>query len=288
MGKISIITPTYNRHHFLNKLKACFESQAVTYKEWLIFDDSPKPCAEFVKLSDPAIKYFHSSDRVSVGEKRNRLIREASGDLIIHFDDDDYYGPRYVADLVQRIEGQKVDIVLSGGFFVAPLHLDVFAYYCPMVKSGLGFEFDKRRSFILPVDLSKKNIPLIHLCFGFSYGYKRSVWEKGAFIDQNVFEDRQFIRQSQQNGFKLHHYKDETMNMIHTVHQHSTSTCFPQFLIPGFLVRSLNPEAFEHIRELRRLDSWGRPFNAPRALDPRMAAQAGLRIFKSSSNSRSE
>ncbi len=101
--KISVICPTYNRHNRHANLYSAFKNQTYENKELLILDDSSSPSDFFIMLKDPTVKYQHVMTRDSIGQKRNMLIEMASGSLIAHFDDDDYYAPSYLETMVQSL-----------------------------------------------------------------------------------------------------------------------------------------------------------------------------------------
>jgi glycosyltransferase involved in cell wall biosynthesis len=111
MPKVSIITPTYSRESHLSKIHRCFKSQDYPDLEWLILDDSPGPSEEFTATSDSRIRYRHISKRLSIGEKRNLLVDEAAGDIIVHFDDDDFYNLNYVSSMVGALNEKECDLL---------------------------------------------------------------------------------------------------------------------------------------------------------------------------------
>jgi glycosyltransferase involved in cell wall biosynthesis len=92
-GMVSIITPTYNRATFLKNALAYFRSQNYRDIEWLILDDSLQEAPAFSDLADRNIFYERIDRKLSVGEKRNLLIEKSHGEIIVQFDDDDYYCP---------------------------------------------------------------------------------------------------------------------------------------------------------------------------------------------------
>jgi glycosyltransferase involved in cell wall biosynthesis len=247
---VSIITPTFGREAFLPAIAACVRSQSYQNIEWLVLDDSAEPSPALTKEPWEKLKYFHSTKRLSVGAKRNELLARASGEIIVHFDDDDFYGSSYISKALELIDSDKLDVALLCGFFVAHLNNNNFGYYRTRVKEGPGFAFNK--SGVRPVDLGRLKIPLIHLCFGWAYIYKRMVWEQGKFEELNVFEDREFMRAAT-SKFKTAAYEAKEIECLHAIHARSSSQCFPQFLIPAFVVQSLSPEAYQHVTWLKRI-----------------------------------
>ena len=118
---VSIVTPTYNRRRFIPHLIRMVESQ--TYPkdrmEWIIVDDGQDSVEDLFKAITastakmPTIRYFRHEDKMTLGEKRNLLNKHASGEIIVAFDDDDFYVPERVAAAVHALRG-KPQIDLAG------------------------------------------------------------------------------------------------------------------------------------------------------------------------------
>lgn len=97
--KISILTATYNRANLLDKLYTsiivnnnnCTEFET----QWLIMDDgstdnTKRIVEEYIKEGILDIKYFYQENQGKM-KAINKLVKEASGDLIIECDSDDYF-----------------------------------------------------------------------------------------------------------------------------------------------------------------------------------------------------
>jgi len=100
---ITIVTPTYNRKQlieiaFHNLLATDYPHRNI---EWIVIEDNEKtPHLAGEKIMDfqlqvPQIrlKYMPIEGRMTIGEKRNCAIREASHNIILFMDDDDHYPP---------------------------------------------------------------------------------------------------------------------------------------------------------------------------------------------------
>lgn len=247
---VSIITPTFNREAFLPAIAACVQKQSVQDVEWLVFDDSERPSAALTNSSWDKLRYIYSPTRLSIGEKRNRLIDAARADIIIQMDDDDYYGANYVADMVKVLNESGADLALMSGFFCHHLNTGQFGYYRTLVKRGPAFQFN--RNGVEAVKLDGLKIPLIHLCYGWSYIFRKQLWADNKFDEINVFEDRQFVLTAKKIA-KVVSFESKRMSASHSVHNLSSSQCFPQFLIPEFLVGAVSPDAHRHIVRLRMI-----------------------------------
>jgi len=89
---ISCIMPTYNRRSFLALALKAFESQDYPVKELIVVDDGTDPVGDIVEKVLTA-RYVRLPARASIGAKRNRACAEARGEIIAHWDDDDWYAP---------------------------------------------------------------------------------------------------------------------------------------------------------------------------------------------------
>jgi glycosyltransferase involved in cell wall biosynthesis len=244
MTLVSIITPSFNRQKYLPLLAQSVAGQSYKNIEWLIFDDSP----EKMQNVPGQTHYFHSDSRISIGQKRNYLAEKARGEIIVHFDDDDYYGPEYIQGIIEFFGKEPVDHLLLSGFLVADLNSHAFGWYVPQIKAGPAFVFTPNGTQL--INLSDLKLPFVHLCYGFGYAYRKAVWQAVNFPDRDGFEDREFTKQVLQQ-FQVKARADENFSVIHTVHGQSTSNCFPQFMIPDFVVHKINPNAGQHLQALR-------------------------------------
>ena len=124
---VSVITPTYNRRGFLNTLIACVAAQ--TYPkdrfEWIVLDDGSDSVADLFGAAGkagklpPNSRYLREEEKKNIGAKRNRLNREARGQIIIAMDDDDYYPPERIAHVVTMFKKfPRVDLAGSSEIYM--------------------------------------------------------------------------------------------------------------------------------------------------------------------------
>ena len=102
--KITIICPTYNRPERHANLYAVFNHQNYSDKELLVMDDSAEKSPFFAELQDDRVTYLHLTSSSTIGHKRNLMADIAKGEVIAHFDDDDYYAPDYLQTMLQLID----------------------------------------------------------------------------------------------------------------------------------------------------------------------------------------
>jgi glycosyltransferase involved in cell wall biosynthesis len=242
--KVSIITPTYRREKFLPLAHRAVVAQTYGNFEWLILDDSASPSAYMAGVQDPRIRYRHSPERLKIGRKRNDLIAAASGSIIVHFDDDDYYAPTYVERMVARVKHGFDFVKLSGWYLYATpyralgywdLNRIVGSYHVwspskPIGKGRLTRSTDAR-------------MESDYLGFGFSYIYRRHVWEHHRFGDDvHAGEDFPFALAARE-AFRIDHFRELRGLCLHILHAGNTSRCFPQYSLPSFLLHLIFPAA---------------------------------------------
>jgi glycosyltransferase involved in cell wall biosynthesis len=242
MDRISIITPTYNRSHMHEKIFRCFLSQNYPDLEWLVLDDSAEVSPFFQGIRDPRIMYRHIAQRLSIGAKRNWLAEQASGEIIVHFDDDDHYNSNYVSSIAAAMQSRNADLFNMRGWFVYDRRHDFFGYWNLLLKEGLHYVCDSNNVKLLMLSASN-NAAFVnnHLGFGFGWAYKKQVWKSGPFPDQNWNEDGEFALKAQAK-FNLDGQLDVQGICLHVLHPAQTSRCFPQFHMPSFLLAKYFPQ----------------------------------------------
>ena len=121
---VSLVTPTYNRRRFIPSLIRSMEQQ--TYPkdrmEWIIYDDGQEPVGDLfeqAKTTLPNIRYVYSEEKLSLGEKRNKLNELARGEILIAIDDDDFYFPERVMTAVMALKNRpSVDLAGSSEVYM--------------------------------------------------------------------------------------------------------------------------------------------------------------------------
>ena len=103
LPNVSIVTPTYDRHHFFSLAyqQFCNFDYPKEKLEWIIVDDTPdynKSWGPLIPKNDKRIKFHYinpedlpNKERMGITVKRNKCAELASHKFIIHMDDDDIY-----------------------------------------------------------------------------------------------------------------------------------------------------------------------------------------------------
>lgn len=142
--KVSIITPS-TRNDRLPRLEAMVESQDYKDIEHIIIKGHGE----------------------SIGKKRNKACEIATGDVIVHFDDDDFFAPDYISKSVKHLIGTKADVTgLSSAYF---LHDD-------QSRAWL-YKYNSKAPYVI----------------GSGMMYYKRVWLHNKFKDVNNGEDTIFL-----------------------------------------------------------------------------------------------
>lgn len=92
---------TRNRREWLPKAIECYQKQTHPHRELLIISDGAD--VRDLLPDDPSIRLIHVEGNPEIGPKRNFGCDHATGEIIAHWDDDDYSAPGRLADQVHRL-----------------------------------------------------------------------------------------------------------------------------------------------------------------------------------------
>jgi ADP-heptose:LPS heptosyltransferase/2-polyprenyl-3-methyl-5-hydroxy-6-metoxy-1,4-benzoquinol methylase/glycosyltransferase involved in cell wall biosynthesis len=191
---VSCIMPTYNRRTFVPQAIKYFLRQDYPYKELTVVDDGTDKIHDLIPDS-AEIKYIALSQRITVGEKRNLAIEASHGEIILHWDDDDWMHPRRINCQIEYLLRTQADI--SGIREVL---------FCQMHSGKLWlYEYPERQQVWL---------------YGGSLCYRKSLWARKRFAHVNTGEDTRFVwmqpagKISAQPDYKFY---------IAIIHSHNTS-----------------------------------------------------------------
>jgi len=100
---VTCVCITRNRRAWLPQAIACFELQTYTNRELLIVAEG-EDVSDLVPTEDSRIQLLCCGALLLTGPKRNWANERAQGELIAHWDDDDYSAPGRLMDQVVRLE----------------------------------------------------------------------------------------------------------------------------------------------------------------------------------------
>ncbi len=249
---ISVITPTAERARYLKGTYELLQQQSYTHWEWLVYDTSLRPNS----FADPRVTYIHDEGIVSIGEKRNRLVQQAKGELIVHFDDDDYYAPIYLEKVIQRLHA--ADFFTISSWFSYDTKTCQFYYWNTEESGEVRYILSPMAgALVREIDLgpySEKQRDQLNYNaktgYGFSFAYRREVLKKCHFDDIDFAEDHHFYQAVVAAGYSTDAVADRQGIVVHVIHDSNTSMEYPQYRIPRFLVQPLLSCFFPYLVEV--------------------------------------
>src|SRR5262249_52208188 len=141
------------------------------------------------------------------------------------------------------MEEDEADIVKFFGFFMYHTLHKAFGFWDLNIKLGPHWLWSgPSPRMIMLTEQNNHALRDNHLGFGFSYVFRKKVWEKVPFPDMGWNNDAVFMLDAVQR-FRLSGLYDVRCDCLHVLHGVNVSQCFPQYLIPNFLVTELFPEA---------------------------------------------
>jgi glycosyltransferase involved in cell wall biosynthesis len=159
--------PTANRSDFVPLAIARFLRQDYPRKELVIVDDG-QASVEHLVPDHADIFYHRHPGGITLGEKRNWAVRQTRGNIILHWDDDDWSAPDWITLQVQHLLETEADVTgMEEVYFLDPAA-------------------EKAWKYMYPKDLPR------WVC-GATLCYRRKLWEINPFPPVNVGEDSQFL-----------------------------------------------------------------------------------------------
>jgi hypothetical protein len=189
LARVSCILPTYNRRAFLPRSIEHFLAQDQAEKELIVLDDGTD-CIRDLIPDNPAIRYFRLDRRHAIGAKRNLACQYAAGDILLHWDDDDW-----MADW--RISYQVSELTNSGA---ALCGLDRLLYYEPSTDRAWEYRYPSN------------NRPWVA---GNTLCYRKVYWQRHRFAEVDIGEDSRFVWQARANELLRHEKSDFIVATIH-------------------------------------------------------------------------
>jgi glycosyltransferase involved in cell wall biosynthesis len=160
--------PTRDRRRFVPQAIAYFLRQDYPNRELLVLDDGADPVEDLVP-ADERIRYVRIDVLASsLGAKRNRAVELSRGELIAHWDDDDWMSPSRL--------GHQVDALVRSGADVCGAR--VLLHY--RLEAGDAWRYD----------YGQERPPWVAGC---TMLYRRSLWSERPFPGLQVGEDSAFL-----------------------------------------------------------------------------------------------
>ena len=233
--RISAIMPTADRRRFVPGAIAAFLAQGRDDAELVILDDGADCVADLIP-DDPRIRYVREPRR-SLGDKRNRLCELARGEILLHWDDDDWHAPDRIARQVAALDSEGADIC----------GIDRVIFLSDDRESAWDYVYRGRERWV---------------CGG-SLAYRRAYWERHRFPALRSGEDTRWVYGARAAAL---HAMDAPDIFVARVHAGNTS---PKRTRGGFY----HPRDPGPVRDM--VDSFDRSAEGP-SIPPRPASVANV------------
>ena len=182
--------PTCNRRLFVPFAIEDFLRQDYPDRELIILDDGMDAIGDLMPV-DSRIRYIRLDRKHSIGAKRNIACEEARGDIIVHWDDDDWAAPWRVRHQVAALSAVGAD--LCG--------LDTVVFYEPAA--------DRSWEYVYP----RGGRPWV---YGATLCYTKAFWRKNPFPQVSVGEDTRFVWASRAQRMLALPANDFYVGLIHS------------------------------------------------------------------------
>lgn len=164
---VTCIMPTYNRRGFVPQAIRCFLRQDYANRELLVIDDGTDPVADCVPESE-RVRYLRLNQKLTIGAKRNFACEQARGEIIVNWDDDDWYPPTRVRAQVAALMERGADLCGSS----------LVSYYNPVTDQAWEYRYAASGAAWVA---------------GNTLAYRKSFWQRNKFPNIQVGEDSRFI-----------------------------------------------------------------------------------------------
>jgi len=179
---VSCIMPTRDRRRFVGQAVAHFLAQDCPERELIVVDDGDDAIADLLP-ADERIRSIRLDRRATIGAKRNIACEAASGEVIAHWDDDDWMADWRLTYQVNALAERPADVCgLSRLYF---------------------YDSQSRRAWLYAYPSGPS--PWVA---GGTLCYRKTIWRERPFSDMNEGEDTRWVRALQ--GARLVALDDST------------------------------------------------------------------------------
>ncbi|MBL7523853.1 glycosyltransferase, partial [Frankia sp. CNm7] len=204
LPRVSCIMPTRDRRPFVAQAVGYFLRQDYPDTELVVVDDGNDAVGDLMP-DDPRVRYLRLDAVRPLGAKRNLACQHATGELIAHWDDDDWSSPRRLRRQVGALLAAEADACgLS----------ELLHYRAPQADAWL-YRGDGGHN-----GQAGGNGHNGHVA-GCSLVYRRAAWSTAPFLEVNSGEDSAFV--ARLPGHRVVALADRSL-MVAVVHGRNTSS----------------------------------------------------------------
>jgi glycosyltransferase involved in cell wall biosynthesis len=164
---VSCIMPTADRRCWVPSAIEYFLRQDYRNSELIVLDDGDDRVADLIP-AERRVRYFSLDQRLILGEKRNRACELARGEVIVHWDDDDWQAASRLSYQVESLEAAGAGLCGSSRVL----------YFEPASRRAWLYHYPERQ---------RKWVAGNSLC------YRRSLWMENRFAAVAIGEDTRFV-----------------------------------------------------------------------------------------------
>ena len=182
--------PTRNRRRFVGQSIRYFLRQDYPHKELIVLDDGEDSVSDLMP-DDGRVRYVRLERRLQLGAKRNLGCQLSRGELIAHWDDDDWMASHRLSVQVYELMRDETDV-------------------CG-VRELLHYGLDAGEAWLYRYPPDGR--PWLA---GGTLLYRRSAWDRHPFPEINVGEDNSFVWQHPSERVKALPDSSFYVALIHT------------------------------------------------------------------------
>jgi glycosyltransferase involved in cell wall biosynthesis len=186
---VSCIMPTYNRRKFVPFAILYFLRQNYENKELIVIDDGTDYIEDLIP-EEVSLRYYKLDKKITLGEKLNMACGYAKGEIIAHWDDDDWYDPNRLTYQINALKNESADVCgINHLLYLNLSNKHAYRYTYPA----------NQRPWLL----------------GSSLCYTKSLWSNNRFASINVGMDALFVWGTPPNRVKALSDPKIAVHMIH-------------------------------------------------------------------------
>jgi len=187
---VSCIMPTRDRRHLAGQAIAYFLRQDYPRKELIVVDDGVDCIADLIP-ADSRVRHVRLARRTPLGAKRNLACAASRGDLIAHWDDDDWMAPNRLS--VQVAGLAATDAAATGA------------------RDLLYYRLNAGEAWLYRGPTDARPWPV-----GCTLVYRKSAWADRPFDEVGVGEDASFLARLEPG--QIHTTRDTSfyVGLLHT------------------------------------------------------------------------
>jgi len=172
---VSVVLTTRDRPRFLATALSCYRNFEYPYRELIVVDDGAVYPADATIVEAVGGRLVRMAPGTPIGTKLNRGLQDARGAWCQKMDDDDWYGPDFLTDIISAVSARRSEVCRPVVAFVMPF---LFFELAP---------WEIRRSIV-------NNLP------GATLAFAREDWQHSPFRPLFQDEDLWFIQDQTRNG----------------------------------------------------------------------------------------